>query len=264
MCNPKPLSRCASHAGAESSKSYHIYVKAIGARGSAKNRLLMAEESLQEVEACYSHAPDDPNAENDILKATKKVEIAKNNLEKANTAAISAIENYQESLLIKNATLSGRKHLKKYPDLPNGPEQLAIAEEMHEWDKRVRNMKDSSGVKIVSKEGKFSPEAPAKFKELITEAEAGEAAAEANERKSILKERELKNKLAQKDNELSALSNLITTDWPTWEAENQKSKDILAEIQKTKNETFKFRQERRMHTIHKKDLNEALAKAGSI
>lgn len=264
MCNPKPLSRCSSHAKPEISKTYNAYAKSITARGAAKNNLLIAKASLKEAVDFRDNNPADPYAEDDIEKATKKVEIAENKLEKATQKALLANEEYKQSEIINDATLTGRKHLKNHPEFPEFPMRLRIAEKMNDWDKRVRNMKDSNGVKIVSKEGKFSPEAPSVFKELITEAEAGKAAAEVNEKNSFVKERELKLKLAQQDNELSTLANNPDVKWDSWNELSEKSKETMEAIKQVKIEASEFKMEQRMHAIHQKDLQEALTKAESV
>lgn len=263
MCNPKPLSRCSSHAKPEISKTYNVFAKSTAARGAAKNSLHIAETSLKEAVSFQEKNPADPYAEDDIKKAAKKVELAQVKLEKAQQKASLANEEYKQSEIINDATLTGRKHLKNHPEFPEFPMRLRVAEQMNEWDKRVRNMKDSNGVKIVSKEGKFSPEAPTVFKELIVEAEAGKAAAEANEKNAFVKERELKLKLAQQDNELSTLANQPDVQWDAWNEKSDKSKETMEAIKQAKSEALEFRMEQRMHAVHQKDLQEALTKAES-
>jgi hypothetical protein len=263
MCNPKPLGRCSSHAKPEISKNYNVFAKATAARGAAKNGLLIAEASLKEAFAFRDNNPDDAYAEDDIQKASKKVDAAQAKLEKAHQKVVVANEEYKQSEIINDATLTGRKHLKSHPDYPEFPMRLRIAEKMNDWDKRVRNLKDSNGIKIVSKEGKFSPEAPAVFKELLLEAEAGKAAAEVNEKNAYAKERDLKLKLAQQDNELSALANKPDVHWDSWNAQSEKSKETMEAIKQAKSEALEFRMEQRMHAIHQKDLQEALIKAES-
>lgn len=261
MCNPKPLSRCSSHAKPEISKTYNAFTKATAARALVKRSLLVSENSLKEAVKFKENNPADPYADDDIAKATKKVEVAQEKLKKADDKVVAANEDHRQSQIIQDATLTGRKHLKEHPDFPEFPMRLRIAEQMNEWDKRVRAMKDSNGVKIVSKEGKFSPEAPTAFKELIVEAEAGQAAAEVNEKNAQVKERDLKLKLREQDNELSAYANQPDVHWDSWTEMSNRSKETMELIQQTRNSALEFKMEQRMHAIHQKDLQEALAKA---
>lgn len=265
MCNPKPLNRCSSHAKTAKNKAYNDVTAAYGVRGNTKNELLIAEENHRQAVLEIKRNPNPANRK--LVKAAVDG-IAKtvSNLQKADQEVKVAMEDHQQKTLMFDATPAGMKQLDngKYND-SEIPVRKEVCEDMKTWNKRVRNMKDDKGVKLVSRDGKFSSQAPVMIKSLLAESEAEEKAAAANEKSNNLRIRELKKQVAEADNEQSNIirMNSGNPDMNLWDAANERAKSLMNEYVAAKDNALRFRLKRVMHTIHKNDLREALTKAES-
>lgn len=263
MCNPKPLNRCSSHAKTAKNKAYNETSAAYGVRGNAKNELLIAEANHREAVLECRKRPI-PATRKAVKEAAAEIAKATANVQKADEGVKAAMEDYQQKTLMFDATPAGVKQLGngKYND-SEIPVREEVAEEMKAWNKRVRDMKDDSGVKLISRDGKFSPQAPVMLKSLLAESEAEEKAAEANEKNNKIRVRELKQKVAEADNEQSNIirMNNGNPDMDLWNEANERANSLMTEYTTAKDNEVRFKLQRVMHTIHKNDLKEALANA---
>lgn len=263
MCNPKPLNRCSNHAKTARDKAYNDVTASYGVRGNAKNELLIAEANHREAVLVLKKHPN-PENRKVVKAAVAGIANAAANVQKADKGVKAAMEDYQQKTLMFDATPAGMKQLGngKYNDSEIHIRE-EVSEEMKSWNKRVRDMKDDEGIKLVSSDGKFSPQAPAMLKSLLTEAEAEEKAAEANEKNNKLKVRELKRQVAEADNEQSNIirMNSGNPDMDLWNEANERANALMEEYKTARDNEVRFKLQRVMHTIHKNDLQEALGNA---
>lgn len=263
MCNPKPLNRCSNHAKTAKNKAYNDTSASYGVRGNAKNELLIAEANHREAVLELKRKPNPENRKL-VKAAVAGIANAAANVQKADEGVKTAMEDYQQKTLMFDATPAGVKQLSngKYND-SEIPVREEVAEEMKAWNKRVRDMKDDNGVKLVSRDGKFSPQAPVMLKSLLAESEAEEKAAEANEKNNKIRVRELKKQVAEADNEQSDIirMNNGNPDMDLWNEANERSNSLMKEYVVAKDNEVRFKLQRVMHTIHKNDLKEALENA---
>lgn len=263
MCNPKPLNRCSNHAKTARNHAYNDVTASYGVRGNAKNELLIAEASHREAVLALKRQPN-PENRKAVKAAVAGIANAASSVQKADQGVKAAIEELNQKTLMFDATPAGMKQLGngKYND-SEIPVRQEVSEEMKAWNKRVRDMKDDNGVKLISRDGKFSPQAPVMLKSLLSEAEAEEKAAEANEKNNKLRVRELKQKVAEADNEQSNIirMNSGNPDMDLWNEANERANSLMTEYTTAKDNEVHLKLQRLMHTIHKNDLREALENA---
>lgn len=263
MCNPKPLNRCSNHAKTARNHAYNDVTASYGVRGNAKNELLIAEANHREAVLALKRQPN-PENRKAVKAAVLGIANAAATVQKADQGVKAAMEDFQQKTLMFDATPAGMKQLDngKYNDSEISVRR-EIGEEMKAWNKRVRDIKDDNGVKLISRDGKFSPQAPVILRSLLSEAEAEEKAAEANEKSNKLRVRELKQKVAEADNEQSNIirMNSGNPDMDLWNEANERANSLMGEYQTARENEVRFRLQRVMHTIHKNDLGEALENA---
>lgn len=171
MCNPSPLGRCSTDASSAYETAELNLRDTSRQEREARVQLKAAHDDLESLQKANPKKPAFGSREDHALKAAKKnldQSLASWDALKAKKAKAS------DDLKIKqmhlDTTPAGQKALLGDMDAENRAARLEIADAVSSWQAKVKDLKDSNGNSIASKEGKKTPEARQAFSKLYKEA----------------------------------------------------------------------------------------------
>lgn len=188
MCQPAPLARCANQATKDGKKLETDLGKNHQQRVQVEEKIEALEKEAKSLGFTPASIVD---PETPGLEELNKLREDKTRLEKEN---FEIIKDTWEQELHYDATPKGIELLEKGKDMPGYSDaRLKNANALNEWHKKIRNLKDSNGNKITSKEANLEDRHKAYMKEFSNARDnyqsAQGAAAESKRRIDIINKR---------------------------------------------------------------------------